>query len=218
MAPTYTPGVVCPHQRYHAERYLERSIDAAKARTDEEFGLVLESLKCDCLEYLTAEEVRAMEVVVRMPDNLQRELSVMRENRCRDGQPALIGRQLLAWGLRLFCRDEIRDKNTARAVMQSLRDSITKAALVRSQFRRSVQALESNLSLESAEDMSEAEILNILETLLDLVPDFAGHIELHREVSRIARSYHVLINRPKGLVDQDEEKPQRQQWEDACSS
>ena len=58
----------------HAGRYLERAIDAAKARSDEEFESVLETPKCDHLEYLTAEEKLAMEVVVRMPDNLQREV------------------------------------------------------------------------------------------------------------------------------------------------
>ena len=73
-----------------------------------------------------------LELVVRMPDSLQRELSVMRERRRHDRHPALIGRQLLAWGLRRFCRDEIRDKNTARAAMQTLRDSIKKSAPGRS--------------------------------------------------------------------------------------
>ena len=84
--------------------------------------------------------------------------------------------------------------------MQSLRDSIRKAAPVRSQFRRLVQALESNLSLESAGDMSEAEILDLLQTLLDLVPDFAGQMELHREVPRSARSYHMLVSQLKWIV------------------
>ena len=101
-----------------------------------------------------------MEVVLRFPDWLQRELSVLREKRRREGSPALLGRQLLAWGLRKYCRDEIRDKNMARSAMNSLRDAVKKAALNRLQFRRLLQAIETNLGLESLEDMLDAEVLD----------------------------------------------------------
>ena len=56
--------------------------------------------------------------------------------------------------------------------MNSLRDAAKKAAPNRQQFRRLMQAVETNLGLESAEDMSYAEVLDIIEDLMDLVPDF----------------------------------------------
>ena len=72
---------------------------------------------CDCLDYLTAEEKMALELVAKMPDNSQRDLSVLRERRRKEDLPAYQGRQLLAWGLRRLCRDEVRDKNTCRSAM-----------------------------------------------------------------------------------------------------
>ena len=129
----------------HSESYLRRVEDGAKVKTDTEFAVVLESLKCEIPEYLTAEEKLSLELTLRFPEYLQRELSLMREQRRQEGLPSLIGRQLLAWGLRKYCRDEIRDKNTARSAMSSLRDSVAKSAPGRQQFRRLLQAIESNL-------------------------------------------------------------------------
>ena len=60
--------------------------------------------------------------------------------------------------------------------MNSLRDAVRKSPPV----RRLLQAIESNLGLESAEDMSGAEVLDLMEELMDLVPDFKGKMELHR--------------------------------------
>lgn len=99
-----------------------------------------------------------MEIVLRFPDWPQRELSVLREKGRHQGLPIVIGRQLLAWGLRK-CRDEIRDKNTAHSAMNSLRGAIRKSPPGRPQFRRLLQAVENNLVLESAEDMSDEEML-----------------------------------------------------------
>ena len=70
--------------------------------------------------------------------------------------------------------------------MASLRDAVFKAAPARHQFRRLIQAIEPNLGLESAEDMSHDEVLDILENLFDMIPDFRSQMELHREVPRVA--------------------------------
>ena len=156
-----------------------------------------------------------MEIVTRFPEWMQRELSVVRERRRREGLSPLIGRQHLAWGIRKFCRDEVRDRNTARSAMASLRDAVFKAAPARQQFRRLIQAIESNLGLESAEDMSDDEVLDILENLLDMILDFRSQMELHREVPVSQRSYQSLINRLKHMVDTDEAKLQRKQQEEA---
>ena len=101
----------------------------------------------------------------------------------------------------------MQDRNTARSAMASLRDANAKAAPARHQFRRLIQAIESNLGLESAEDMSDDEVLDILENLLDMIPD--------REVPMSGRSYQALTNRLQHMVDRDEEKLQRKQQEEA---
>ena len=200
----------------HAEAWLERSIEAAqKARTEDEFKAVLETLTCDHLPYMTAEEKMALELVARMPDSLQRDLSVIREKRRQEGMPALVGRQLLAWGLRRFCPDTGHDKHTCRQAMTALRDAIKPSPPRRNSFSRLVQAIEGNLALESSEDMSQAEVLDALETLLDLVPDFREQMTLHREIPQHARDLDMLINRLKRIVDQDEERKQRQEQEAA---
>ena len=77
----------------HAERYLERAIEAArKPKTEEEFESMVEAMVCDCRDYLTAEEKMALELAAKMPDNLQRDLSVLREWRRKEGLPATQGR------------------------------------------------------------------------------------------------------------------------------
>ena len=201
----------------HAEAYLERAVDIAKAKSDAAFDSLLESLRCDVDSYITAEEKLAMEIVTRFPEWMQRELSVVRERRRREGLSALIGRQLLAWGIRKFCRDEVRDRNTARSAMASLQDALSKAAPATHQFRRLIQAIESNLGLESAEDMSDDEVLDILENLLEMILDFKSQMELHREVAMPQRSYQALIHRLKHMVDRDEEKLLRKQQEEALT-
>ena len=58
----------------HAEQWPEKAIEAAqKARTEEEFLMTVETLSCDCLDYVTAEEKMALELVSKMPDGLQRD-------------------------------------------------------------------------------------------------------------------------------------------------
>jgi hypothetical protein len=142
----------------HAEAYLGRAMEVAKVRTDDEFAARLEELRCDVNEYIAAEEKLALELLQKFPDAIQQELAVVREKRRRDSLPALVGRQLLAWGLRRFCRDGVRDRNTARNAMQSLRDAVKKSPPGRAQYRRLFQAIQVNLNKESAEDMGEEEI------------------------------------------------------------
>ena len=84
----------------HAEVYLQAGIDAAKAKSDAEFDATLESLQCDVEAYAMAEEKFAVELCIRFPRSLQRDLSIVRERRLREGRGALLGRQLLAWALR----------------------------------------------------------------------------------------------------------------------
>ena len=84
----------------HAERYLQQAIDGARARTDPEFDQVLEELWCNVDSYLMADEKFAVELVARFPQSLQRDLTIVRERRLKEGRPALLGRQLLAWGLK----------------------------------------------------------------------------------------------------------------------
>jgi len=124
--------------------------------------------------YATAEEKLSLALSRILPEHLQRDVSIVKDNRLRDGKPALLGRQILAWGLRKYNRDEIRDRNSARQAMTSLRDAVRTQPPPRSQFRRLLQAIESNLSIESAEDMACTEKLDVIETLLEQVPDFAA--------------------------------------------
>ena len=57
----------------HAEQYLEKAVDVARAKTGAEFDTLLETLKCDVDSYITVEELLAMEIVIKFPDWLQRE-------------------------------------------------------------------------------------------------------------------------------------------------
>ena len=85
--------------------------------------------------------------------------------------------------------DEARELN--------LSDAVKKAGPNRQQFRRLIQAIVTSLGLESAEDMSDAELLDIFEGLTD-----------------VARTYHQVLDRMKKLIDQDEAKlPRIQQGE-----
>ena len=200
----------------HAELWLEKAIDLAqKIKVDTEFNAKLEDLKCDVLDYVTAEEKLALELVSKFDDRLQRELSVLRERRRRDGLAALGGRQLLAWSLRRFSRDTVRDKNGCRQAMTALRDAVRSNAPVRNQFPRLLQAIENNLSLESAEDMTQAEILDCLEQLMDQVPDFKEQMVLYRETPQLARTQELLTDRLRRLIDFDEERKQRLDQEQA---
>ena len=88
--------------------------------------------------------------------------------------------------------------------MKSLRDAVRKSSPGRPQFRRILQAMESNLGLESAEDMSDAEVLDLMEEVMDLVPDFKGQLELHREIPKSARSHNLILDIIlRKLIDQD---------------
>ena len=69
-----------------------------------------------------------------MPDAMQRDLTVIRENRRIEGLPTLVGRQTLPWGIIKFPRDEVRDKNLCRQAMQALRDAIKQSTPTRSNF------------------------------------------------------------------------------------
>jgi len=75
--------------------------------------------------------------------------------------------------------------------------------------------LKSNLSIESADDMATTEKLDVIETLLEQVPDFAAQLELHRERPAEQRTYEQLLDRLRQQIDRDEAKQQRAQQEDA---
>ena len=134
---------------------------------------------------------------------------MLREHRRRDGLAALDGRQLLAWSLRRFSRDDVRDKNWCRQAMTALPDAVRSNAPVRSQFPRLLQAIENNLSLESSDEMTQAEILDCLEQILDQVPDLEEQMVLYRETPQRARTPELLRNRLRKLIDHDEERKQR---------
>lgn len=91
----------------HAELYLQEAIDGARIRSEIEFEDRLEHLKCNVDSYLMAEEKMAVELVSKFPQTLQRDLTIVREKRLKEGRPALLGRQLLSWGLRRYCKDEV---------------------------------------------------------------------------------------------------------------
>ena len=92
--------------------------------------------------------------------------------------------------------------------MTALRDAVRSNAPVRNQFPRLLQAIENNLSLESAEEMTQAEILDCLEQLLDQVPDFKEQMVLYRETAQLARTPELLQDRLRRLIDHDEERKQ----------
>ena len=131
-----------------AERYLQQAIDGARARTDLEFDQVLEELRRNIDAYLMADEKFAVELVARFPQSLQRDLTMVRERRLKEGRPALLGRQLLAWGLRRYCKDEVRDRSTSRKAMSSLLAAVRRTPPARGQFGRLVQAVQTNRSME----------------------------------------------------------------------
>ena len=156
----------------HAEAYLQAGIDAAKAKSDAEFDATLESLQCNVEAYAMAEEKVAVELCICFPQSLQRDLSIVRERRLREGRGALLGRQLLAWALRRYCKDEVRDRNTARKAMASLLAAVRRTPPARAAFDRLVQAIRGNLAMEGGEELKESETLDILESTFDALPDF----------------------------------------------
>ena len=97
--------------------HLEKAVAAAKARTDAVFKAKLEDLRCTVDAHLTAEEKLAMEMVLRFLDLLQRELSVLREKRRREGLPALLG--LWAGSCKLWaCRSTAVTKSGTRTRLE----------------------------------------------------------------------------------------------------
>ena len=130
---------------------------------------------------------------------------------------ALLGRQLLAWALRRYCKDEVRDRNTARKAMASLLAAVRRTPPPRAAFDRLVQAIRGNLAMEGGEELYESETLDILESMYDALPDFRSQMELHREQDRSSRTSEGLLARMQNIVDRDDEKRQRSQQEDAFS-
>ena len=83
-----------------------------------------------------AEEKMAVELVAKFSQTLQRDLTIVREKRLKEGRPALLGRQLLSWALRRYCKDEVRDRNTARKAMGSLLSAVKRSPPSRGQYDR----------------------------------------------------------------------------------
>ena len=65
--------------------------------------------------------------------------------------------------------------------MLALRDAVKQAPPARSAFKKLIQALDSNLTLESASDIREADKLNLLEEMMNSVPDFTTQMEFYHE-------------------------------------
>ena len=71
--------------------------------------------------------------------------------------------------------------------------------------------------MESAEDMSSAEISDMVEALLELVPDFSAQLEFHPETPKEQRTHVQLLGRLRQIIDRDEERQQRMQQEEVFS-
>ena len=65
------------------------------------------------------------------------------------------------------------------------------------------------MTLESASEISESEKLNMLEGMLQHVPDFRTQMEFHMELPRAERTYAGLRARLQELVDRDSRQEQR---------
>jgi len=63
--------------------------------------------------------------------------------------------------------------------------------------------------------MACTEKLDVIETLLEQVPDFAAPLELHRERPAEQRTYEQLLDLLRHQIDRGEAKNQRAQQEDA---
>ena len=63
--------------------------------------------------------------------------------------------------------------------------------------------------------MTNAEILDCLEQLMDQVPDFKEQMVLYRETTQLARTPELLQDRLRRLIDFDEERKQRLDQEQA---
>ena len=110
---------------------------------------------CDVEQYMTAEEKLAIELARQFPDWMQKDLATLREQRRCDRLPALVGRQILAWGFRRYAKDDVRVNSSARNSMAACRDAVRKTPPARAAFRKLLQAIHTNLSLESATDTIE---------------------------------------------------------------
>ena len=79
--------------------------------------------------------------------------------------------------------------------MQALRDAVRAHPPQQNAFKKLLQALDQNMTLESASEISEVERIHLLEGMLQLVPDFAQQMELHWENPRSETTYVSLKGR-----------------------
>ena len=162
----------------HAENYLR--IAEAKAKgTEKQFRDQLEDCFCNDARYSLAEEKFGVEFQKKLPMHMQKDLAILAEERRMAGLPALGGRQKLCWALRHYSKDDLRDQNAEWNAMLALRDAVKATPPQRSNFKKLTQALDSNLTMESATEISESEKLNLLEDMLSVVPDFSTQLEFH---------------------------------------
>ena len=148
---------------------------------------------------------------------MQKDLAILSEERRIAGLPGLSSRQKLCWALRHYSKDDLRDQNAAWNAMQALRDAVKATPPARNAFKKLIQALDSNMTMESAAEISESEKLNLLEDMMSVIPDFTTQFEFHLEAPRSERTYANLKSRIQELVDRDQRKAQRDQQQQQFS-
>jgi hypothetical protein len=136
----------------YAEEYLRRAEAAAKG-SETDHTIALEDCACDEAAYALAEEKLGLELMRKFPENIQKELANLKEQRRLGGLPTFTGRQILCFGLRHFYRTTDDYENTAaQEAMVALRDAVKRQAPQRSQFNKLLQAVDSNMSLIPTSD------------------------------------------------------------------
>ena len=115
---------------------------------------------------------------------MQKDLAILSETRRMNGLPGLSGRQKFCRALRSYSKDDLRDQNAAKDAMLALQDAVRSNPPGKGAFKKLIQALDQNMTSVSAAEISEAEKLNMLESMLQHVPDFSTQWDFHMEQSR----------------------------------
>ena len=155
----------------HAETYLRLAEQKCKG-PERLFREQLEDCFCSDARFSLAEEKFGSEFQRKLPMPMQKDLAILSEERRIAGLPGLSGRQKFCWALRHCSKDDLRDQNAAGNAMQALRDAVRQCPPTRSAFKKLIQALDSNMTMESAAEITEAERLNLLEDMMSVIPDF----------------------------------------------
>ena len=194
-----------------------KAIESKAKGPERQFRDQLEDCFCNDARYSLAEEKFGSEFQKKLPMAMQQDLAILSEERRMAGLPALSSRQKLCWALRHYSKDDLRDQNAAWNAMQALRDAVKATPPARHAFKKLIQALDSNLTMESASEISESEKLNLLEDMMSVIPDFSTQFEFHLEAPRSERTYANLKARIQELVDRDQRKTQRDQQQQQFS-